>query len=61
MDYSIETEINKKWYPLVIVKDNYQRQRKHKLNALIETKKIRVNIVKTNGDKAAGIYEIRCY
>ncbi len=60
-DYRIEAWIDGRWNPLVEVRDNYQRRRRHTLPENVSTTNLRVVIVATNGDPSAALYEIRCY
>ena len=49
------------WREIVSVENNYQRHRRHILEKSVKTKRLRLTINATNGDKSAGLYEIRCY
>ncbi|MBD1382037.1 FAD-dependent oxidoreductase [Bacillus sp. IB182487] len=60
-DYSISAWVNGEWKEILQVNDNYQRQRKHKLNSTVHTDRLRLTIHATNGDPSAAVYEIRCY
>ncbi|MBI4907514.1 MAG: FAD-dependent oxidoreductase [Acidobacteria bacterium] len=46
--------------PVVEVKGNHQRLRRHQL-AGVETSKLRIHVTATNGDDFARIFEVRCY
>jgi len=59
-DYTLSYFNGSQWLNIVEVKGNYHRRRIHKFEP-IETQNIRLNITKTNGDKSAKVYEIRCY
>lgn len=41
--------------------DNYQRRRVHQLDRPVTADAVRVTILSTNGDPAAGLYEVRVY
>ena len=58
-DYTIEAMLDGGWTPLVEVRGNYQRLRKHILPATVTTEKIRIVVTATNGDPSAAIYEVR--
>ncbi|MEF3306798.1 FAD-dependent oxidoreductase [Paenibacillus sp. GYB003] len=58
-DYRIWAWQNGEWLLLLQIRDNYQRLRKHPLQA--ETTKIKIEIEATNGAPTAEIYEVRCY
>ncbi|WP_246096126.1 FAD-dependent oxidoreductase [Paenibacillus sinopodophylli] len=60
-DYRIEAWADGEWTEVEVVRGNYQRHCRHKLERPIETAKLRVVIEATNGDPSAAIYEIRCY
>ncbi|MFC4775734.1 FAD-dependent oxidoreductase [Paenibacillus sp. GCM10023252] len=60
-DYIIEARIEDEWTTLVRVEDNYQRLVRHTLEQPVQTDRIRIVILATNGDASAGVYEIRCY
>ncbi|GAA4295228.1 FAD-dependent oxidoreductase [Aestuariibaculum suncheonense] len=60
-DYEILGLDNGKWKKLLTVKDNYQRQRKHKLTKKIKLNELKIIIKSTNGDTRACIYEVRVY
>lgn len=46
---------------LATVSGNYQRRRVHTLEAAVETKELTIEILATNGEAAAGLYEVRVY
>ena len=48
------------WRQVVAVQGNYHRRRVHKFKP-VTSNKLRVEIIATNGDKSARIYEIRVY
>lgn len=60
-DYSIEGWVNGQWTELHTEMGNYQRQRRHRFPAPINTDKLRVVFHATNGDPSAALYEIRAY
>jgi hypothetical protein len=60
-EYGIQFCIDNTWVELIRVTDNYQRIRKHRLANAVTAQQMRVMIYTTNGDSAAGLYEIRCY
>lgn len=60
-NYNVEALISGKWVAVVEVRGNYQRLRKHVLNEAVQTNKLRVVFIETNGDPSASLYEIRCY
>ncbi|MFP7492315.1 FAD-dependent oxidoreductase [Terribacillus saccharophilus] len=60
-EYSLEAIVDGKWTEVLRVQDNYQRHRVHRLADTLQTDRLRLVIHQTNGDPAAGIYEIRCY
>jgi hypothetical protein len=60
-DYSVSAFIEGEWQTVLEVKNNYQRNRSHKLAQPVTTNKFRINIHSTNGDPSAQIYEVRCY
>ncbi len=59
-DYIIQLFEKEKPVGIVEIKDNYLRRRVHKLDGS-KADRIRIWINKTNGDKFARIFEIRCY
>jgi len=59
--YSIEVWTGSGWEEVVRVKDNVQRQRKHRLVKPAATDRLRVVIHATHGDPAAALFEVRCY
>jgi len=60
-DYDIECESSEGWETLVSARDNYQRHRRHQMERVVETRRIRVVVLATNGDRSAAIYEVRVY
>ncbi|MNC70287.1 hypothetical protein D3C75_1210810 [compost metagenome] len=60
-DYSILADEGDGFRELLQVKGNYQRHRRHTLDAPVRASKLRVVVHTTNGDPSAAIYEIRCY
>jgi hypothetical protein len=59
--YRIEALVEDDWKVLVVVDDNYQRRRTHVLERPVQTKKVRIVVLETNGDPVAAIYEVRAY
>ncbi|MBN8217383.1 MAG: hypothetical protein J0L75_12130, partial [Spirochaetes bacterium] len=60
-DYRIEGYRNGAWHTLIEAAGNYQRHRRHALQAPVDVEKLRVVVLATNGDPSAAIYEVRCY
>jgi len=60
-DYSIETDDGQGFAPLLHVKDNYQRLRRHKFAEATPTNRLRISIHTTNGLDHARICEVRVY
>ncbi len=60
-DYDIKYEAEGGWKTLLAVRENYQRQRKHRLEQPVQTRRIRIVVLATNGDPSAAIYEMRVY
>ncbi|GAA4972100.1 FAD-dependent oxidoreductase [Pseudonocardia tropica] len=60
-DYTIEARTNGAWRPLVEVTDNLTTRVVHDLDEAVVTDRLRLVVRATNGDPAAGVYEIRCY
>jgi len=58
-DYSIQAMEGGKWKTLLEVKGNYHRRRIHRLEPPIRTSKLKVVVLKTQGDRSARIYEVR--
>jgi len=58
-DYSIEIMQGGKWRTILQVEGNYQRRRIHEISPPIATRKLKVVVSKTHGDKSARIYEVR--
>ena len=59
-DYRITYWSGNNWLEIVCVKNNYQRLRIHSFT-MIETSKIRVEVLQTNGPQQARICQIQCY
>jgi len=59
-DYSIEAWIENRWAPLVNVRENHQRMRRHAIEA-IGTDRLRIVVRETNGLDHARILEVRAY
>lgn len=60
-DYRIEAEIEGAFKEIAKGKDNYLRLVRHKIEPNVLTQKIRIEILKTNGDPLARVFEVRCY
>lgn len=60
-DYQIVVPNQSGWQIIEEVSGNYQRRRTHDFSEPIITKQLRINVLATNGEKSASIYEIRCY
>src|SRR5690606_124076 len=58
-DYTIEGHDGHQWQPLVSVKGNYQRRRRHRVTPASPIEKLRVTVTKTNGLDHARIMEVR--
>ncbi|MGH7946829.1 MAG: FAD-dependent oxidoreductase, partial [Opitutaceae bacterium] len=59
-DYTIQVWDDSAWRDVHTQTNNYQRQRRHAIDA-VTTAKLRIVVTATNGDPAAAIYEVRCY
>lgn len=59
--YRIETKAGEGWREIVRVEDNYQRRRRHRLEAPVETTAIRLTVLAVNGIDHARIFEVRAY
>ncbi len=59
-DYKVQYHNGTEWVTLVEIKNNYQRRRIHRFDAVTGSK-LKVVIDKTNGDPSARIFEIRLY
>ncbi|GAF04087.1 FAD-dependent oxidoreductase [Saccharicrinis fermentans] len=60
-DLEIQGFINGGWVKIAEINDNYQRQRKVKLDKSYSLSQLRIVIKTTNGDASAMIYEVRVY
>jgi len=58
-DYSIQVMESDNWKTVLEVKGNYQRRRIHKIDPSLGTSKLKVVVLKTQGDKSARIYEVK--
>ena len=58
-DYSIQIMESDNWKTVLEVKGNYQRRRIHKIDPSLATSKLKVEVLNTNGDKSARIYEVK--
>ncbi|OGF50872.1 MAG: hypothetical protein A2231_11030, partial [Candidatus Firestonebacteria bacterium RIFOXYA2_FULL_40_8] len=59
-DYEILVFTGNKWKKLAKVEGNYHRRRVHTFKT-VESSKVRINVLATNGDKSARVYEVRVY
>ncbi|MDG2169308.1 MAG: FAD-dependent oxidoreductase [Opitutales bacterium] len=59
--YNIEAKLDEQWTPIYEVRSNYQRHRNHKLTRPVETTKLRIRFLKTNGIDHARLFEARIY
>ncbi|MCX7046781.1 MAG: FAD-dependent oxidoreductase [Candidatus Sumerlaeota bacterium] len=59
-DYSVSYYDGANWREVASVKDNFQRHRVHRFDA-VTAQKLRVTVSATNGDKSARIFEVRVY
>ncbi len=59
-DYEVIAKVDGRWQVLTSEEGNFQRYRRHRF-ADVTTRRLRVNIDATHGDKSARIYEIRAY
>lgn len=60
-NYDIEYDSGNGWNTLISVRGNYQRQRRHQLANPVQSNRIRVVVLATNGDPSAAVYEVRVY
>lgn len=59
-DYKVEAIVDGRLVQLAGEKDNYLRMKRHRFDT-ITTDRIRIRVTKTQGDKLARIFEVRCY
>jgi len=59
-DYTISVDNGNEWMPIVQVEGNYQRRVEHIIGP-VSTNRLRLTVIKTNGDSLARLFEIRCY
>ncbi|MCD6506471.1 FAD-dependent oxidoreductase [Candidatus Poribacteria bacterium] len=59
-DYELSFFDGERWRHLVKVSGNYHRRRIHRFET-VRISKLRLRITKTNSDRSARVYEIRCY
>ncbi len=59
-DYRIEAQVNGKRVTVAQAKNNFLRMVRHPIE-VVTTKTLRVSIQRTNGDRLARVFEIRCY
>ncbi|WPJ95803.1 FAD-dependent oxidoreductase [Coraliomargarita algicola] len=60
-EYELQCWDGGAWRCVLQVTGNYQRQRIHRFDATITTRRLRVVVTRTGGDPSAAITEIRCY
>lgn len=59
-DYTLSHWTSSGWRTLVEIKDNHQRRRIHRFEAVRSTK-LRLKVIATNGAPSARVYEVRIY
>ena len=59
-DYDVEVWSGEEWITVCSQRGNYLRHRVHDFET-VKAEKLRVQVLATNGDPSARIYEIRCY
>ena len=59
-DYTLYYRDGRGWVPLLSVHGNYQRHRVHRVGQ-VETDRLRVEVLATNGAPSARIFEVRVY
>ena len=59
-DYTVECRIGGAWQPVVQVRDNFQRLRRHAFEGRI-TDRLRLTVEATHGSPTARVYELRVY
>ena len=60
-NYRVMGRIAETWIELLHIEDNFNRRRIHKLDSPIHLTALRVEVLATQGDQSARIYEIRVY
>jgi len=60
-DYNLEFYKGNELVHEVCIRDNHLRFRIHKLEKKIECNRLKINVLSTNGDKNARIFEVRIY
>ena len=60
-DYTVAVEVGGAWREIAVVTGNYQRQRRHRLEAAIAVTAVRISVSATNGIDHARIFEVRAY
>ncbi|RLE78720.1 MAG: hypothetical protein DRJ52_09950, partial [Thermoprotei archaeon] len=51
---------NREWEEVTYVKNNYKRRRIHRFKR-VRAEALRLEVLSTNGDRSARVYEIRVY
>ena len=59
-DYTLYYRDGRGWVPLLSIQGNYQRHRVHRVGP-VETDRLRVEVLATNGSPSACIFELRAY
>lgn len=59
-DYDLLYHDGERWAEIVKVRGNYQRRRVHRFEP-IRTRRLRLVVLATNGDRSARVFEIRAY
>lgn len=59
--FSLSVCLKGTWQEVAQIDDNYQRLRAIQFDSAMLVDKLRLTIHATNGDRSAGLYEIRCY
>lgn len=59
-DYRLEIPDGDGWQVLAAVEENFQRRRVHTF-APVTTRRVRLTVLKTNGDPSARVFEVRAY
>jgi hypothetical protein len=59
-DYRVEAKLSGQYEPICSGTNNFVRLVRHRVENVI-TKSLRIVVSKTNGDKLARIFEVRCY
>lgn len=59
-DYDILALVDGQWTTVCSQRGNYHRHNVHRFPA-VTTQKLRIQVLATNGDPSARIFEVRCY